>query len=84
MPYQTILNAVQAQLVHQNLVYEKAITLETRLGEEGLGFDSLGILELLLAIEKDCGVQLRDEGLSNEAVLTFGGLVRYVTGLKGE
>ncbi len=50
----------------------------TVLGEDGVGLDSVGILQLLLAVEARAGIRLRDEGLTTEAILTLGGLADYV------
>ena len=50
----------------------------TPLFDGGLDLDSIGFLELILAIEKKIGVGLRSEDLNGAALTTVNGLVRHV------
>ena len=60
-------------------VAQSAISEETKLGQDGLGLDSIGCLELLLALEHDCGLRLRNEDLTGDPFMSVGSLVAYVT-----
>lgn len=50
----------------------------TPLGSEGVGLDSVGFLELVLAVEKCSGVHLRDASLTATALASPGSLVRHL------
>ena len=78
----TIDTLLRELLVKNGLNNERGTSTNTKLGEDGLGLDSLAILDLLLAIEQAFGVRLRDEGLTSEALSTVGGLTDYVETLK--
>lgn len=56
-----------------------ALTMETKLGAEGLGLDSITCLELMLSVEAVTGLQLRSETLTGDAFDTIGGFIRYAS-----
>ncbi|MEV0346271.1 phosphopantetheine-binding protein [Nonomuraea sp. NPDC050680] len=47
----------------------------------GLGLDSLGIVELLAALEETYGVRFRDEALTKETFATPGTLWKVLSGI---
>lgn len=53
---------------------EREIAAELRLDDAGLGFDSVGLLELLLACERELGVVLPPDLLLDDA-MTVGELI---------
>jgi acyl carrier protein len=53
---------------------ERPITDDLRLDDAGLGFDSVGLLELLLACERELGVALPPDLLLDDA-MTVGDLI---------
>ena len=61
----------------------QALPLDTPLGDGGLGFDSIGCLELLLDIEGRLGVRLRTEELRAESLASLGSLIDYIAGVRG-
>lgn len=63
----------------QGDVDAKDITPESRFVED-LGFDSLGLVELILAIEDEYSIEIPDEEAEN--LKTFNDLVNYVTNAK--
>lgn len=56
---------------------------DTQLGGEGLGLDSIDVLELVLEIERRCGVVLRDESLTAADLETPATLVAYIASVSG-
>jgi len=52
------------------------IDLDTRIGADGLGLDSVSCLELLLEIERETGLVLSENALSDETFATPRGLLR--------
>lgn len=52
--------------------------LETRLGAEGAGIDSVGCLEIILELEARTSIAIRDESLTAESLATIGSLVEYL------
>lgn len=56
---------------------------ETRLGQNGLGLDSIAILELVLELEQRSGITLRDESLSAADLETPASLAAYVASIAG-
>lgn len=54
---------------------------ETQFGPEGLGFDSIMILQLAVRIEDIFQVTLPDEDMLELADMTFGQAVDYVLGI---
>jgi acyl carrier protein len=53
-------------------------SLETRLGSDGAGIDSVGCLEIILELEARTSIVLRDESLTAESLTTIGSLVEYL------
>lgn len=53
---------------------QRPIADDLRLDDAGLGFDSVGLLELLLACERELGVALPPDLLLDDA-MTVGGLI---------
>ncbi|GGW39795.1 hypothetical protein GCM10011452_30200 [Gemmobacter lanyuensis] len=74
---ETVLSAVARQMGQGT----EDLTPETVLGPEGLGIDSIGLLELLLGIEAETGLPLRSETLTADALATIGHLAAYLDGL---
>jgi acyl carrier protein len=54
------------------------IQADTPLGSEGLGIDSVGCLEIVLELERQTGIPLRDEHLTAESLATPAGLIRLL------
>ena len=57
------------------------ISLETRLKED-LDLDSIGLLEFVMQIEDEFGIELPDEGV--EDIKTIADAVKLIEGVKGE
>jgi acyl carrier protein len=53
-------------------------SLETPLGPEGAGIDSVGCLEIILELEARTSIAIRDESLTAESLATIGSLVEYL------
>jgi len=60
------------------LLPHKPLHLNTPLGADGLGLDSLAILEVVLELEQRTGIHLRDENLTAETLSTPANLIRYL------
>lgn len=75
------LELVRVAVARQSGQPVEGLTPDTRLGPDGLGIDSIGVLELLLTIESETGRPLRSETLTAEALATLGTLTAYVEGL---
>lgn len=58
---------------------ERALTPDLRLDDEGIGFDSVALLELLLACERELGLSLPPDFLLDDA-MTVGRLVEKLRG----
>ena len=56
----------------------KSLSADTRLGEPGLGLDSIACLELLLSIEASMDFRILSEKLDGNALETIGSLTDYV------
>ncbi|MBB5959720.1 acyl carrier protein [Saccharothrix tamanrassetensis] len=52
------------------------------LGEEGLGLESLAMIELVLQLEGEYGVELQEDELTADLVPDLGALVDTVVGLR--
>ncbi|WP_024806315.1 acyl carrier protein [Nocardia sp. BMG51109] len=52
--------------------------LETRIGEGGLGMDSLMVVELALDVEEEFGVEIDEEEMFEIGGMTLGNLVAFV------
>lgn len=56
---------------------------DSMLGGEGLGLDSIGVLDLVLELERRCGVVLRQECLSAADLETPASLAAYIARVSG-
>lgn len=70
-----VLENVKAILAEQFDVEEDKITVDTDL-QEDLGADSLDVVDLLMSIEDEFGVEVPDEEIAN--IKTVGSLVSYI------
>ena len=70
-----VLEKVKAILAEQFDVEEDKITADTDL-QEGLGADSLDVVDLLMSIEDEFEVEVPDEEIEN--IKTVGSLVSYI------
>ena len=70
-----VLEKVKAILAEQFDVEEDKITADTDL-QEDLGADSLDVVDLLMSIEDEFGVEVPDEEIEN--IKTVGALVSYI------
>lgn len=52
--------------------------LQTPLGPDGAGIDSVGCLEVILELEARTSIAIRDESLTAESLATIGSLVDYL------
>jgi acyl carrier protein len=52
--------------------------LETSLGPDGAGIDSVGFLEIILELEARTSISIREESLTAESLATIGSLVDYL------
>ena len=70
-----VLEKVKAILVEQFDVEEDKVTADTDL-QEDLGADSLDVVDLLMSIEDEFGVEVPDDEIEN--IKTVGSLVSYI------
>ena len=70
-----VLEKVKAILAEQFDVDEDKITADTDL-QEDLGADSLDVVDLLMSIEDEFGVEVPDDEIEN--IKTVGALVSYI------
>ena len=70
-----ILEKVKAILAEQFDVEEDKVTADTDL-QEDLGADSLDVVDLLMSIEDEFGVEVPDDEIEN--IKTVGSLVSYI------
>lgn len=70
-----VLEKVKTILAEQFDVEEDKITAETDL-QEDLGADSLDVVDLLMSIEDEFGVEVPDEEIEN--IKSVGSLVSYI------
>lgn len=70
-----VLEKVKAILAEQFDVEEDKVTADTDL-QEDLGADSLDVVDLLMSIEDEFGVEVPDDELEN--IKTVGSLVSYI------
>ncbi|MGN0500996.1 MAG: acyl carrier protein [Ruminococcus sp.] len=70
-----VLEKVKAILAEQFDVEEDKVTADTDL-QEDLGADSLDVVDLLMSIEDEFGVEVPDEEIEN--IKTVGALVSYI------
>ena len=70
-----VLEKVKAILADQLDVEEDKVTADTDL-QEDLGADSLDVVDLLMSIEDEFGVEVPDDEIEN--IKTVGSLVSYI------
>lgn len=70
-----VLEKVKSILAEQFDVDEDKVTADTDL-QEDLGADSLDVVDLLMSIEDEFGVEVPDEEIEN--IKTVGSLVSYI------
>ena len=70
-----VLEKVKAILAEQFDVEEDKVTADTDL-QEDLGADSLVVVDLLMSIEDEFGVEVPDDEIEN--IKTVGSLVSYI------
>lgn len=70
-----VLEKVKAILAEQFDVEEDKVTADTDL-QEDLGADSLDVVDLLMSIEDEFGVEVPDDEIEN--IKTVGTLVSYI------
>ena len=70
-----VLEKVKAILAEQFDVEEDKVTADTDL-QEDLGADSLDVVDLLMSIEDEFGVEVPDNEIEN--IKTVGSLVSYI------
>ena len=70
-----VLEKVKAILAEQFDVEEDKVTVVTYL-QEDLGADSLDVVDLLMSIEDEFGVEVPDDEIEN--IKTVGSLVSYI------
>lgn len=70
-----VLEKVKAILAEQFDVEEDKVTADTDL-QEDLGADSLDVVNLLMSIEDEFGVEVPDDEIEN--IKTVGSLVSYI------
>lgn len=55
------------------------ITAETTLfGDNSLGFDSIDVLELVVGIKKEFGVEIADRKVAEQVFTSVGAIVEYI------
>ena len=70
-----VLEKVKAILAEQFDVEEDKVTADTDL-QEDLGADSLDVVDLLMSIEDEFGVEVPDDEIEN--IKTVGDIVKYI------
>jgi acyl carrier protein len=63
---------------------EGAIGWDTPLGDGGLGVESIGLLEVVVHLEREYDVSLSDEMIDRMVSATFGGLIDEVVTILSE
>jgi acyl carrier protein len=71
-------------LARQVPSYEQPITDDTSLVEEGLCIDSVGLIELVAAIEKRLGIIIAEDEIQPRHFATVGRLLGFLAGRLGE
>ena len=66
---------VTAQMMRDRRLTAK-VALDAPLGEEGLGFDSIGRLDLMGAIETECGLQIPEKYWGGRSLRNLSELIR--------
>lgn len=63
---------------------EGAVGWDTPLGDGGLGVESIGLLEVVVNLEREYDVSLSDEMIDRMVSATFGGLIDEVVTILAE
>ncbi len=71
----TVIEKVKAMIVEQLGVSEAEVVVEARFIDD-LGADSLDIVELIMALEDEYGIEIPDEDA--EKMETVGDAIRYI------
>lgn len=79
-----MIELIIAAVARQTGVQADSLSPDTILGTEGLGLDSLGVLELVLSLEESTGFTLRTETLTGETLRTIGHLAVYLSSLSDD
>lgn len=61
------------ELTPEDIKYEAPL-----FGPEGLGFDSIDALELLVLLEKNYGIKFTDPSKAKTVLVSVGGIARYI------
>ncbi len=79
------LTRIVLEVVHSRATgFSGDLGLSTPLGPEGVGIDSIGCLDIVLELEDQTGIAIRDETLTAEALATPGSLVEHLVVLSGK
>jgi len=55
------------------------ITEDTQIfGDDGLGLDSIDILELIVGIKKEFGVDISDRKVAEQVFISIGSVIQYI------
>lgn len=71
----TVFDRVRSRVGHQLNVEEETISRESSFVED-LGADSLDVVELVMALEEEFGVEIPDD--QAEKIVTVGDAVKYI------
>lgn len=67
-------------IINDRTLTEDSITDDTKLiGEDGLFFDSIDVLELIVQIEKKYGIKIKDNDIIQEKFKTFSNFYDFIT-----
>ena len=67
-------------IINDKNLTENSITDETNLiGENGLFFDSIDVLELIVQLEKKYGIKIKDNDIIQEKFKTFATFYEFIT-----
>ncbi len=70
-----IFDKVKSMLVDQLSVEEEKVTMEASITED-LGADSLDVVDLVMSLEEEFGLEIPDEDV--EKIKTVGDIVKYI------
>lgn len=73
----TVESRLRALVVDEIGCDEKEVTLKARFSED-LGTDSLDMIEIIMRIEEEFGIEIPDDCPELESGKTFGDAVKYV------
>lgn len=69
----TVFNAVKIRAVNKDAAHENVT-----LGLGGLGLDSVDILEIVVAVEHEYGVKIKDRHMGQEVFRSLGSIAQFV------